>query len=218
MFARTLLAFSLGLALHALAAGASAQFAVSTTKTIYDGKEPLFVAETFVNSSMQPISYSTRTAHGTDATIWYAIHAVDAENRNTTPPSFKVERGAQSLQVRWINVRGVSSGFSGELGPGKSFGLGGTLGFGIPFNLMLAPPATTGATLELVTESNQSIVLAPGERIAILTPGTFHVTALIDDIEINGYTYARSSTGYLAADAYFDIQPKTRAQLGTAGR
>src|SRR5262245_43737525 len=194
-----------------LAPRASAQFTVSTSKATYDGREPLIVAEKLVNSSMLPVPYSTRTEDGTNASILYQIRAVDPENRATQSPAFKVERnGTQTLQVRTINVHGAGSGFGGEIGPGRSSTMGGALGFGVPFNLMLAPPATTGVYFELVTDTNQVLALAPGERIALTSPGTFLLTALIDEIEINGYRYSSSSTGRLVAETLFNVEPKTR--------
>ena len=94
--------------------------------------------------------------------------------------------------------------------------MGGTLGFGMPFNLMLAPPATTGMTIELALDTSQTIVLAPGDRIAFTRPGTFRLTALIDEIDINGYRYSHSNTGHLVAETLFDVLPKGRGRIDRA--
>jgi len=199
-----------GLALGALAPGAAAQFTVTTPKATFDGREPLFVTEKFVNTSMAPVPYATRMEDGTDSRIRYTIEALDPENRATTRPVFSVERnGGPTLQVRSITFHGVGSGFSGEIGPGRSSTMGGTLGFGVPFNLMLAPPAVTGAFIRLVTEAGQEFVLAPGERIAITSAGSFQLTALVEDILINGYTYSltHAATGYLVAETVFNVRP-----------
>ena len=194
-------------ALTALAPHASAQFTVTTSKASYEAREALIIGEKFVNTTMVSVPYSTSVDEG-GATIRYQVHSVDPENNAVTPPAFAVERGSRIVWVRWIYFHGVGSGFSGSIGPGRSSTLGGTLGFGVPFNLQHAPPLASGARIELVTDTNQTLVLAPGERIAILTPGAYLLTALMNHVEINGHVYSHSTSGFLAAETFFTIEPK----------
>jgi len=203
--------------LGALGPLTTSQLVVSTSKSTYEPKEAVVIGEKLVNPTMRPITYST-TTEGTVATIIYRIELVDPDNNALGAPAFQVERnGSQVLGVKTISFYGVSSGFGGTIGPGSSASLGGTLGFGVPFNLLLAPPTITGAQLELLTDTNQSIALAPGERLALLTQGAYRVTALIDQIEVNGYLYKGSTTGRLVAETMFDVRAPKKQLQGSAG-
>jgi len=198
------------LALAWLCPAASAQFVVTTSRDVVAPREALVIGEKFVNATLLPVQYSTLASDGTPATIQYLIERVDPENNATTRPPFQVEiNGAPSIAVKSLRVHAVSSSFSGEIGPGRSNPMGGSLGFGVPFNLLRVPPATTGATFVLVTASNQELTLDPGDRLALLTTGTYQLTALIDGIQINGYRYSRMTTGFLVAETFFTVTPRS---------
>jgi len=192
-------------ALLLLAPLASAQFTVGTNKTTYAVGEAIVIGEKLVNATLLPLAYSTVAEDGAYATIQYQIARVDPENRGTLRPAFELQRNGHVLRARTLRIHAVSSGFSGQLGPGRSFGLGGTVGFGIPFNLLQVPPGPSGVEVYVVTEDNREVALTPGERVALLTPGAYQLTALVDGIEISGYRYSRSITGFLVAETFFDV-------------
>ncbi|HEX6884905.1 MAG TPA: hypothetical protein VF530_16130 [Planctomycetota bacterium] len=205
MNAQSPLAARLLAALFLLTPLASAQFTVTTNKTTYAVGEAVVIGEKMVNATLLPLSYSTVAEDGSYATIQYQIARVDPENRATLRPAFELQRNGHVLRARTLRIHATSSGYSGQLGPGRSFGLGGSVGFGVPLNLLQVPPATSGVDVYVVTEDNREVLLTPGERIALLTPGAYQLTALVDGIEISGYRYSRSVTGFLVAETFFDV-------------
>ena len=180
----------------------TAQLDTITNKTLYRPGDPIAVSQAYTNATLQPFEVKAHpVVSGVQQTsrIRFQLRPVNLERPAThlDPP---VRLNGVPYELRYLDfLRQDTSTFLGQtLGPGTTRGLlGGSAGWGEPVNLLSGLGPTSGGDITLHTANSGSFLLTPTDHVE-LSPGLYRITTLITNIEIAGFVYTPSTTGYLS--------------------
>lgn len=197
-------ALLLGGASLLMSPAALGQLVTMTDRDVYQLGQPIVVQFKLTNATMAPAQYTTDNGA---TEVHYILKRIDVDDP-VTPTTFQATLNGEPVEVRQLDFwNGIGAVVGGTIGPGKSSSLGGSLGFGMPFNFLQGYRPTYGSTFLLTNGANQSTEILEGDRMELRTPGVYRLTTLIGDLWINGYRYS-ASTGYLADERLLRVTPR----------